>query len=55
MQEVRSISTMTAALLGLGDWLAGLGVSRVGGPAGGAAASTRPPGRERLLIEEWEG
>src|SRR3954463_3925953 len=29
MQEVRTISTMTAALLGLGDWLASLGVSRV--------------------------
>ena len=29
MQEVRSIGTMTAALLGLGDWLAGLGVTRV--------------------------
>jgi hypothetical protein len=29
MQEVRSTSTMTAALLGLGDWLADLGVSRV--------------------------
>ena len=29
MQEVRTTSTMTAALLGLGDWLAGLGVSRV--------------------------
>jgi hypothetical protein len=26
MQEVRTTSTMTAALLGLGDWLAGLGV-----------------------------
>src|SRR4051812_20263504 len=29
MQEVRTLSTMTAALLGLGDWLAGLGVTRV--------------------------
>ena len=29
MQEVRTVSTMTAALLGLGDWLAELGVSRV--------------------------
>ena len=29
MQEVRTITTMTAALLGLGDWLAGLGVTRV--------------------------
>ena len=29
MQEVRTTSTMTAALLALGDWLAGLGVSRV--------------------------
>src|SRR4051812_49893837 len=29
MQEVRTTSTMTAALLGLGDWLAGLGVTRV--------------------------
>jgi transposase len=29
MQEVRAVSTMTAALLALGDWLAGLGVSRV--------------------------
>jgi hypothetical protein len=29
MQEVRSTSTMTAALLALGDWLADLGVSRV--------------------------
>jgi transposase len=29
MQEVRSVSTMTAALLALGDWLAELGVSRV--------------------------
>jgi hypothetical protein len=29
MQEVRTLSTMTAALLGLGDWLDGLGVSRV--------------------------
>ena len=29
MQEVRTIGTMTTALLGLGDWLAGLGVTRV--------------------------
>jgi transposase len=29
MQEVRTVGTMTAALLGLGDWLAELGVSRV--------------------------
>jgi transposase len=29
MQEVRTISTMTAALLGLGDWLAELGVTQV--------------------------
>ena len=29
MQEVRTFSTMTAALLGLADWLAGLGVTRV--------------------------
>src|SRR3712207_5689528 len=29
MQEVRTVSTMTAALLSLGDWLAGLGVTRV--------------------------
>jgi transposase len=29
MQEVRTASTMTSALLGLGDWLAGLGVTRV--------------------------
>ena len=29
MQEVRTVSTMTAALLGLSDWLAGLGVTRV--------------------------
>jgi transposase len=29
MQEVRTISTMTSALLALGDWLAGLGVTRV--------------------------
>jgi hypothetical protein len=29
MQEVRTISTMTAALLDLGDWLAELGVTRV--------------------------
>ena len=29
MQEVRTVSTMTAALLELGDWLAGLGVTRV--------------------------
>ena len=29
MQEVRTVSTMTAELLGLGDWLAGLGVTRV--------------------------
>jgi transposase len=29
MQEVRTVPTMTAALLGLGDWLAGLGVTRV--------------------------
>lgn len=29
MQEVRTVTTMTAALLGLGDWLAGLGVTRV--------------------------
>jgi transposase len=29
LQEVRTVSTMTAALLGLGDWLAGLGVNRV--------------------------
>src|SRR5215211_3550874 len=27
--RVRTVSTMTAALLGLGDWLAGLGVTRV--------------------------
>ncbi|HEY4602825.1 MAG TPA: IS110 family transposase [Blastococcus sp.] len=29
MQEVRTVSTMTAALLALGDWLADLGVTRV--------------------------
>src|SRR3712207_9414864 len=29
LQEVRTVSTMTAALLGLGDWLASLGVTRV--------------------------
>ncbi len=29
MQEVRTVSTMTAALLGLGDWLAELGITRV--------------------------
>jgi transposase len=29
LQEVRTTSTMTAALLALGDWLASLGVSRV--------------------------
>src|SRR4051812_2226500 len=29
MQEVRTVSTMTSALLGLGDWLAALGVTRV--------------------------
>jgi transposase len=29
MQEIRTISTMTAALLALGDWLAGLGVTGV--------------------------
>src|SRR4051812_49643551 len=29
MQEVRTVSTMTAALLELGDWLAGLRVTRV--------------------------
>ncbi len=29
MQEVRTVPTMTAALLGLVDWLAGLGVTRV--------------------------
>jgi transposase len=29
MQEVRRVSTMTAALLALGDWLAGLAVTRV--------------------------
>jgi len=29
MQEVRTFTTMTASLLGLGDWLAGLGVTRV--------------------------
>ena len=29
MQEVRTVSTMTAALLSLGDWLAALGVTRV--------------------------
>ena len=29
MQEVRTVTTMTTALLGLGDWLATLGVTRV--------------------------
>jgi transposase len=29
LQEVRTVSTMTIALLGLGDWLAELGVTRV--------------------------
>src|SRR4051812_49972313 len=29
MQEARTVTTMTAALLGLGDWLAALGVTRV--------------------------
>jgi transposase len=29
MQEVRTVTTMTAALLGLGDWLTELGVTRV--------------------------
>src|SRR3954463_12845028 len=30
MQEVRTVSTMTAALLSLGDWLGEVGVTRVG-------------------------
>jgi transposase len=29
VQEVRTVSTMTRSLAGLGDWLAGLGVTRV--------------------------
>ena len=29
MQEVRTVSTMTTAMLELGDWLAELGVTRV--------------------------
>jgi len=29
LQEVRTVSTMTASLLELGDWLSGLGVTRV--------------------------
>jgi transposase len=29
MQEVRTVSTMTAALLAMGDWMAGRGVTRV--------------------------
>jgi transposase len=29
LQEVRTVSTMTGALLAMGDWLTGLGVSRV--------------------------
>ncbi len=29
LQEVRTVSTMAAALLALGDWMAGLGVTRV--------------------------
>src|SRR3982751_1161683 len=29
MQEVRTVSTMTSAVLALGDWLVGLGVTRV--------------------------
>jgi transposase len=29
MQEIRTISTMTSAVLALADWLAGLGVTRV--------------------------
>src|SRR4051794_41676306 len=29
LQELRTVSTMTAALLVLGDWLASLGVTRV--------------------------
>src|SRR4051794_31783315 len=60
MQEVRTVSTMTAALLGLGDWLAALGVTRVvmeatsdywrgpvfplGGPL--PAGPGQPPGRQ---------
>ena len=39
MQEVRTTSTMTAALLALGDWLAELGVTR----------RLRLPGAQRLL------
>jgi hypothetical protein len=34
MQQVRTTSTMTATLLALGDWLAGLGVSDPGGDGG---------------------
>src|SRR4051794_27254743 len=41
MQEVRTVTTMTAALLALGDWLAGLGVTRVGRE--GTADYWRPP------------
>src|SRR3954470_347722 len=41
MQEVRTVTTMTAALLALGDWLARLGVTRVGMEA--TAYSGRPP------------
>jgi len=29
MQEVRTVSTMASSLLGLADWLCGLGVTRV--------------------------
>ena len=39
--EVRTVSTMTAAPLELADWLAGLGVTRVG--MGAASDYWRPP------------
>src|SRR4051812_49949143 len=54
MQEVRTVSTMTAALLELGDWLAELGVTRVVMEA--TSDYWRAPGS--LLqgrVEDWLG
>jgi transposase len=52
MQEVRATSMMTAALLGLADWLAALGVTRVAMEATCARPAEQVGAAGRLAVAD---
>jgi hypothetical protein len=52
VQEVRATSMMTAALLGLADWLAALGVTRVAMEATGARPAEQVGAAGRLAVAD---